>query len=67
MNALTPILTGETCCEPPKQCESPSILDTLRRKQRDLSTRLADVTAAIDAMEKNPEAGKVPELVARAR
>jgi len=51
----------------PNQCCSPSLLETLKRRQKELASRLDDVTAAVNALETNPEISKVLELVARAR
>lgn len=56
-----------TCCTSEKQAVAPSLLDNLRRRQIDASSRLADLNAAIAALEANPEVAKVLELVARAR
>lgn len=50
-----------------KQCESPSMLDNLKRRQRDAAERLNDLNAAIAALEANPEVAKVLELVAKTR
>lgn len=50
-----------------KQCESPSLLDNLKRRQRDAAERLNDLNAAIAALEANPEVAKVLELVAKTR
>lgn len=57
----------EVCCVSQEQAISPSVLDTLKRRQQELNMRLADVNAAIEALEKNPEVTKVLELLARAR
>jgi len=46
---------------------SPSLLDGLKRRQRQLSSSLADVNAAVEALEGSPEVAKVLELVARVR
>lgn len=43
----------------------PSILDNLRSRQASLRQQLDDVTAAIDAMESNPEAAKLLETVSK--
>lgn len=52
-------------CESPAQCESPSVVDTLSRKQKSLQRQLDDVNAALDALRSNPEVTKVLELIAR--
>jgi hypothetical protein len=56
----------ETCCEA-KVAQSPSLLDTLKRRQKDAEERLAVLNAAIKALEENPQVAQVLELVARAR
>ena len=60
-------LTGFGECESPKQISSPSLIDTLRRRKVGLEKDLANVTAALDALEAAPEVAKVLELVARAQ
>lgn len=62
-------ILSNTCGEEvsPKQCISPSMLDNLKRRQREAAERLNDLNAAIAAMEANPEVAKVLELVAKAR
>ena len=67
MNELNSVLSGTERCEPPSQCMSPSLLDGLKRRQRQLSSSLADVNAAVEALEGSPEVAKVLELVARVR
>lgn len=59
----------ESSCaiDSPKQIASPSPLDTLKRSQVELKSRLADVDAAIEALEANPEITKVLELLSRVR
>jgi hypothetical protein len=65
------IFDQDPCCEQQAQkslqCVSPSMLDTLKRRQKDATERLNDLNAAISALESNPEVAKVLELVARAR
>lgn len=65
MDALTQI--GMSECESPKQMVSPSLTETLRRRKLGLEKDLANVTAALDALEAAPEVARVLELVARAR
>ena len=57
---------GQSECEV-KQAKSPDLLDGLKRRRLDAENRLTDLTNAIEALEKNPEIGKVLELVARVR
>lgn len=66
MNVLN-TLAYDKCCEAPSQAISPSLVDQFRRTQLELKDRLERVTAALDALEKNPEVCKVLELIARAR
>lgn len=51
----------------PKDCQSPSLAETLKRRKQHLEADLANVTGALEALEKNPEVARVLELVARAR
>lgn len=64
------IFNQDPCCADSQkslQCVSPSMLDTLKRRQKEATERLDDLNAAISALESNPEVAKVLELVARAR
>ena len=52
-----------------EQCVMPrqtSVRENLKNKKDELTTALADVQAAIDALDANPEVSKVLELLARA-
>ena len=53
---------GQACCEPRRT----SVHETLQNKKETLTRALADVQAAIDALDANPEVSKVLELLARA-
>jgi hypothetical protein len=61
MNALRGI--GQDDCL--KVAESSSIADTLKRRQKDLTERLAAVNEALAALEANPKVAEVLELVGR--
>jgi hypothetical protein len=50
-----------------KQCESSSVLDTMKRRKKEFEARLTDVNNCIEALEKNPEITKVLELIQKAR
>lgn len=65
MDALDRIVNE--CSDQPKMALSPSIIDTLKRKKARMETDLANVNAALEALEKNPEVANVLELVCRAR
>lgn len=72
MNPVTSIqeaIGANQCCGEAlvKQAESPSLLQTLQRRKIEHEARLADLNAAIRALEENPDVMKVLELVARAR
>jgi hypothetical protein len=63
-------ILSDSCCGQeiaPKQASSPSLLDNLKRRQKEAQSRLEDLNAAITALESNPEVARVLELVARAR
>lgn len=73
MNPVTSIqesIGANQCCGQaltPNQADSPSLLQTLQRRKLEHEARLADLNAAIRALEENPDVMKVLELVARAR
>lgn len=58
---------GQEVANSPKLAESPSPLDTLKRKKLGLESKLKDVDAAIEALEANPGVCQVLELLAKAR
>lgn len=65
MNPLNSLFQPD--CEKPAQCESPSMLDTLKRRRNELNLRLSDLNAAIEALEGNPQFTTTLELVLKAR
>ena len=52
-----------SCCV---EVRRPSVRETLQNKADDLTKKLADVQAAIAALDANPDVCKVLELLARA-
>ncbi len=67
MDALNRI-TGSSIVESAlKQVESPSLIVTLQRRKTALEEQLAQVVAALSALEKHPDVAEVLELVARTR
>lgn len=52
------------CCD--VACRRPSVREALETKKNQLTTALADVDAAIAALDANPEVSKVLEVLARA-
>ena len=56
------------CCadESPKECTKPDLRDGLVNRKKLLEIKLADLNAAISALEANPEVAKLLELVGKA-
>jgi vacuolar-type H+-ATPase subunit E/Vma4 len=48
------------------EARRPTVRDALENKKQSMTEALADVQAAIDALDANPEVSKVLELLARA-
>jgi len=61
---MNELLTSE--CDSPKQCCDNDILTRLQSRKRGLERDLADTTAALEALEKNPEVSKVLVLLTKA-
>lgn len=65
---LNKMIQTECCDATTKECCSPenAISDRLLNRKRRLELQLAEVTEALDALQKNPEIQRVLDLVARA-
>ena len=50
---------------PTPSCESPSVVENLKRRKLSLTKQLSDVNNALAALEDNPEVMKVLELLAK--
>jgi hypothetical protein len=53
-------------CDSPKACVQLDLRGNLTESKNRLEQRLADVNAAIDALDKNPEVARLLELVGKA-
>ena len=51
----------------PKQCVKPKLKEGLIHRKTRLESQLADINAAIEALNKNPEVARVLELVGKAK
>jgi hypothetical protein len=61
------MIQGE-CCETPvtKECYADTLISNLKRKQLRAKSELDSVTAALDALEKNPDVANILELLSKA-
>ena len=63
------ILMGSVGCDDAslkKECYSDTLISNLKRKQLRAKSELDAVTAALNALEKNPEVATILELVSKA-
>ena len=63
-NQLAGLPTSETCCDGPKHI-NPSITERLTGRKNRLIHELAQVEAALNALNDHPEVQKVMDLVAK--
>jgi hypothetical protein len=57
---------GDCCPESPKECYADTLMNNLKRKQLRAKSELDSVTAALEALEKNPEVANILELISKA-
>ncbi len=58
-------LQGQTCVEVPGGYRQPSIEDRLLQQKNRLEANLADVNAALEALQANPEVMKIMCLISK--
>lgn len=65
MNEILNMVTSSDC-SPKDVCYMDSLLNNLNRRKLLAEAELANVTAALDALAKNPEVANVLELISKA-
>jgi hypothetical protein len=55
----------DNTCEAPKQCYADTLITNLKRKQLRAQAELDSVTAALNALNKNPEVANILELISK--